>query len=331
MRMKRLFITLLIGSVVILAGCGKSSAPTEAMIKDDIIEHQNEYLDNNLYFYTDTGYIWGETEIERDMEVSSLKIQKSRTEDTSYTAWCDVSFENDSYKDNCVIVVSYNKYDNDYWELNNIYEEENTRTSAAIQTPDEEMIRTMICALYGNSNIHCYWPQELISSELNNNICQVTMNITNGITFQGEIADGFAVEDVIEGSESSVKAEVNIQLEYDGVHTWRMTEFESELPDADTIIKSDSAAIIKLARFILNGDRNLDSLSVTSSWTDGNMYYFDITGAGGTVVLCEEYIPQTMQLDCLGLDVSRWNYEYGGKVEGHALFYDPEKFLVPHL
>ena len=38
MRMKRLFITLLIGSVVILAGCGKSSAPTEAMIKDDIIE-----------------------------------------------------------------------------------------------------------------------------------------------------------------------------------------------------------------------------------------------------------------------------------------------------
>lgn len=131
MGMKRLFITLSIGAVVILAGCGKSSAPTEAMIKEDIVEHQNEYLDNNLYFYTDTGYIWGETEIKRDMEVSSLKIQKSRTEDTSYTAWCDVSFENDSYKDNCVIVVSYNKgsYPSGHYHIDWDYEESNEDTA----------------------------------------------------------------------------------------------------------------------------------------------------------------------------------------------------------
>ena len=76
---------------------------------------------------------------------------------------------------------------------------------------------------------------------------------------------------------------------------------------------------------------NLYPIEKDSIYKCNNIYYFDITGTGGTVVLCEEYIPQTMQLDCLGLDVSRWNYEYGGNVEGNALFYDPEKFLVPHL
>lgn len=322
----------IIGSIM-LVGCGKTknSTPAERTIKEDIANNYKEFLNLDAYIYADIYGLYGSARQERDINITSLKIQKSKTDDDSYSAWCDITFEDEYYKDFSVIVVTYNKYDNGYWEIRDMYEEENTRRSEVLQVPPEAFIENMVSSMYGTSNEYCYWPEETLENTLENQIWHVKMNITNDLAFQGNIEDSFPAKDIVEGYNTIVKADVDLTLEYDGVNTWYLSDFESELPDSDDIVKDSASALIKSARFVLNGDRNIDSLYVESSWSDGTRYYFDIAGTGGVVVLCEDYDPEKMDLKYVGLDVSRWDYQYGKMTEGHALFYDPGKFLVPHL
>lgn len=333
MRKGVIVVVSILVSGVILAGCGesKNGVPAEQKIQEDIMNNYKDFLDMDAYIYADIYGLYGTARQERDIEITSLKIQKSKTDNDSYSVWCDVDFADEYYKDSSVIVVTYNKYDNGYWEMRDMYEEQNARKSEALQVPVEDSIKNMIASVYGTSNAQSYWVENLIESSLEDNICHVKMNVTNAAAFQGNIEDSFPVEEIVEGDDTIVNADVNLTLEYDGVNTWYLSDFESELPDSDDIMRDSNMALIKSARFVLNGDRNIDSLYIDLSWSDGNRYYFDIAGTGGVVVLCEDYDPEKMELHYVGLDVSRWDYQYGEMTEGNALFFDPSKFLVPHL
>lgn len=323
---------LVVASVVMMIawvdGCGEkqNATPTEQMIKEDITNNYKDYLDLNVYLYADIYGLFGNARQERDVNITSLKIQKSKTDDDSYSAWCEVAFEDEYYKDSSVIIVTYNKYDNNYWEMRDMYEEINTRKSEALQAPPVEAVIDMV------SNIQSFSPADhIIESHFDNNVCNVKMKITNCKAFQGDIEEGFPAEEILDGFETFVDADVNLTFEYDGLNIWQLVDFESELPDPEEIIKYSSPALKKSARFVLNGDRNIDSLYIDSSWSDGYYYYFNIKGDGGVVVLCEEYLPRTMDLYFVGLDVSQWDYQPGKMTEGHAIFFDPGKYLVPHL
>ena len=80
---------LVVASVVMMIawvdGCGEkqNATPTEQMIKEDITNNYKDYLDLNVYLYADIYGLFGNARQERDVNITSLKIQKSKTDDDS--------------------------------------------------------------------------------------------------------------------------------------------------------------------------------------------------------------------------------------------------------
>lgn len=328
---KHIYLILLAISVVtISAGCSKKSTPTEEKIKEDIMKYQTDYLDNSLYLDIEWEDLLGSAQIERDMNISEMEIQKSRTDNDSYTAWCDVTFVDDAYMDTCVVVVSYNKYDGNYWEFKEMYEEEGTRESKALAQLSEEAVHKLISGIYDLSGTSSYELVEIHEEELENNVCKIKASIENARGLQGNIKE-FPLEGILEGYSMPVRAEAEMVFEYDGIHTWYMSQITSEYPDIDNIKESCEDALIKSARFILNGDKNIESLYISNTQSDEESYYFEINGTGGNVILCEKYIPELIEFQYVGLDVSGWNYQSGRTTEGNAIFFDPSDYLIPHL
>lgn len=328
---KHICLFLLVISVVIVSmGCNRKSTPTEEKIKEDIMKYQKDYLDNSLYLDIEFDNLLGSAQIGRDMYITELKIQKSRTDNDSYTAWCDVTFLDDSYRDTCVVVVCYNKYDGNYWEFKEMYEEDDTRKSEVLAQLPEEAIHKLISDVFDLSGTSSYELIEIREEKLENNICKIKACIENAKGLQGDIK-GFPLEEILNGYSMPVRAEAEMVFEYDGIHAWYMSQITSEYPDIENIKDSCEDALIKSARFILNGDKNIDSLYLSNTRSDEEFYYFEINGTGGNVILCEKYIPELMKFQYVGLDVSGWNYQWGKKTEGNALFFDPGDYLIPHL
>lgn len=330
-----LVIFIVISANFILIGCGKNSTtPGEKRIKEDIENNYRDYVDTNVYLYVNTIDLDGNIIQERTPDITSVKIIKSRTSDDSYTAWCDVTFEDEFYKDSCMIVVIYDKYDKNYWELQTMYQEEGTREATVIAAIPEVIVKELIFVMYKwDIGSYSYAASEIMKSELEGNKCYVDANIENSLPIQGKLNE-IAIFDIVKGYDQGMNAKVNLTFEFDGINKWTLRTFQAEQPDMLKFIEKSGEALKKVARFYLNGDRNIDSLYINPDrcWVDEDQYGFTFGGDGGEIVLEGYYDSECLEFYIENVNAERWEYEYGGKgTEGNMFFFDVEKYLRPHL
>lgn len=93
---------------IILSGCG-SASPSKKEIEEGIpYEIRTLSVENPFTWEID----------EQELEITSLEIEKSKTTDSDYTAYCIVEMENDYYKFTKYLACTFEKYDGGEWVLN---------------------------------------------------------------------------------------------------------------------------------------------------------------------------------------------------------------------
>ena len=335
--MKRglLVIVCVISANFMLISCGKNSTtPGEKRIKEDITNSYRDYVDTNVYFNVNTLDLAGGIIQERQPEVTSVKITKSKTSDDSYSAWCDVTFEDELYKDTCVIVVTYDKYDKNYWEIRTMYQEDGTKKAKVINAIPETIVKELISSMYKyDIGDYSYTAGEVIKSELDDNICYVDVSIENILPIQGKLRE-IAINDIIKGYDQRMSANVNLTFEFDGINKWDLNKFQADVPDRLKFIEESADALKKVARFYLNGDRNIDSLYIDPDhcWLDESQSGFTFGGDGGKIVLEGYYDFECLEFYIENVNAESWEYEYGGeRTEGNMIFFNIDDYLRWHL
>lgn len=129
MRRNITFLTLLLSLLFLLSGCGGEKLPTKADIMADLageinsVEVKNPYIADRYDTY--------------ELSITGIEIEKSRTEKTSYTAYCSVDMKNEFYTFTKYVKCEYGKYDDGKWMLNSC-EEYRDAKYAVTATPFEQ-------------------------------------------------------------------------------------------------------------------------------------------------------------------------------------------------
>ena len=315
--MKRgLFLLLAMFSINPIFSFGR--IPSMRMIKKDIEANYQEYINTDIFYQIDSGDIRDGSIVEkRDLTITSIKEIKSEKEEDSYSTWCDITFEDEYYRDSCTIVVSYDRDRKKRWKMKNIYEEADTRKSEVLKAPSEKNIKNLIATMHEpGTNDYFYIPGKIIKkimrSESDGNVCEVEMNITNFRPFM-DYPDGVELLDIVEDINPTIDLDAGFYLVYDNVNTWEISLISAKRPDIQEFVKEPkiSESLIEIARFYLKGDRNLDSLYVDPKkcWTEGNTYYVVVSGKGGEVTFKMGFVQIYLSFACVSMDTSGWNYQ----------------------